>query len=82
MPDGPDKTMGRSLGEGIWEDGAMVDGVWRVTVEGQVSRGRACEFANELIEVVRGKAGASSGLTGCFTVERIYGLVVGRLTKR
>ena len=52
VPEGPDRTMGRSFDEEGWVVGAMVENVVRLEIEDKGVRGRGCEFGNEVIETV------------------------------
>lgn len=77
MPEGPDKTMGRSFdGEG-WAVGAIVNGsVMMVETEQDNARGRGAAFENEPIDTVGCTIEGTFGRMKDFKLVRVATLVL------
>jgi hypothetical protein len=69
VPEGPDRTTGRSFDEGFWDVGAIVENVLMLKNEEETTKGSGREVGNEPIEAVRHNAKANFGLMGNFKLE-------------
>jgi hypothetical protein len=81
VPEGPDRTIGRSFDDEFCGVGAIVQSVLIVEIEEETTRVRECEFDNESLEAIWCKVEVTLGLTENLKLEGAQRLVFRWLMK-